>query len=217
MWWDSWELQDGSAPSPSQGTAQQRAFHTRNFFSDCPPLPGESLQLQEPVLGCGQDGDPGAPFGREERTVLIPPSPCRDTFVSPSGTSSPVFLPALLLLLLGLWGGLVYPNLLQFVNLPAPGQPHLQQQSLGNGSNEPPDQIRFLFLTSRETWESWWWNGREGGVAPSADHREEQGESARADPCFPLLPRGGFLRMLQLQPQRPSTASQALPDLPNPA
>lgn len=156
MWWDSWELRDGSAPSPFQGTAQQRAFHTRNFFSDYPPLPGENLQLQEPALGCGQDRDPGAHFGREERTALIPPFSLQRHFCFPvwSGTSSPVFLPALLLLL-GLWGGLVYPNLLQFVNLPTPGQSHLQQQSLGKGSDEPPDQIQFRFLTSRETWESW--------------------------------------------------------------
>lgn len=40
-------------------------------------------------------------------------------------------------------------HLLQFVNV-SPEQPHLQQQSLGNGSDEPAARILLLFLTSRE-------------------------------------------------------------------
>lgn len=156
MWWDNWELQDGSAPSPSQGTAQHRAFHTRKFCSGYLSLPGESLQLQEAALGCGQDGDPGAHFGREERTALILPSLCRDTFISlaaldlsPGVSPSP---PAAV----GTVGRARLPQFVAVCKSACPrGQPHLQQQSLGKGSNEPPDQIRFLVLTSRETGESW--------------------------------------------------------------
>lgn len=122
-----------------------------------------------------------------------------------SGTSSPVFLPALLLR-----AGLVYPNSLQFVNLPARGQPHLQQPSLGKGSAEPLPRIPFLVLTSREPGRA---GAAERGSGSIGTSRAGQGESAGAEPRSQSS--GGFVRMLQ--PQQLSTASQALPDLPNPA
>lgn len=169
MWWGVWELQDGSAPSPSQGTAQHRAFHSGKFSSD-----SLSLQLQGPALGCGQDREPGAHFGREERTLLIPPSLCRHFYFPVcSGTSSLVFLPALLLLL-GLWDELVYPNLLQFVNLPAPGPAPSAAAEPGKRLKRGPgpDSISRPYLQGSSA--ELVMEQQRGGVAPSADPREEQ-------------------------------------------
>lgn len=88
-----------------------------------------------------------------ERKEFCSPLFIAETLLFPWDLSL-VFLPALLPLP-GQWGGLGYPNLSQFVNLPPRGQPHLQQQSLGKGWKEPPDRIQFLVLTSREAGESW--------------------------------------------------------------
>lgn len=127
-------------------------------------------------------------------------------FPAGSGTSSPLFLPALLLL--GQWGGLLYPNLSQFVNLPPRGQPHLQQQSLGKGSASLRTGFNFSSLPPGEL-------GRAGTAERGQLHRHIQRESAGADPCSHCCPE--VRRSFEDAPTPATMAFHSLPSTARPS